>query len=131
MAFCEYNQLPVGGASSMSTLYGDPESASAPLRGMQDLIAAFSSGEKPSARHGVGIEYERLPVHRETGEAVPYSAPAPSRGGPHATIATFLSGMVARGWTAQREGGPIVALEKGGTHVTLEPGAQVELSGRV
>ena len=113
----------------MSTLFGGQggSSTDAPIRGASDLLALFHSGEKTADRFGVGVEYERLPVSRVTGLAIPYAA---ASGSP--SIEMFLERMVSeRGWRDQREHGRIIALEKNGTHVTLEPGAQVELSGKV
>ena len=113
----------------MSTLFGGqgPGSTGVPINGESDLLALFRSGEKAPQSFGVGVEYERLPLDRATGRAAPY---ATADGSP--AIEPFLERMVSqRGWTDQRENGRIIALEKAGTRVTLEPGAQVELSGRV
>jgi glutamate--cysteine ligase len=115
----------------MSTLFGDSREAARPLRGMDDLLLAFSSGEKPRSAFGIGIEYERLPVYRETGEAVPYLEPVLSPRREAGSIGQFLEALSERGWAPQKERGRIIALERSGTRVTLEPGAQVELSGRV
>ncbi|HZI93452.1 MAG TPA: glutamate-cysteine ligase family protein [Patescibacteria group bacterium] len=113
----------------MSTLFGanDAGRGDTPLRDRGQLCEIFRSGEKPSSRFGIGIEYERLPVSRQTGLAVPYAAPS---GRP--SVESFLETLAStRGWSAERENGRIIALERAGTRVTLEPGAQVELSGRV
>ena len=113
----------------MSTLFGGQggDSTGVPILGEEDLFAIFRSGEKPPDRFGIGVEYERLPVSRDTGLAIPFSG----RPGTPA-IEPFLERLVAeRGWVDQRENGRIIALEKNGTRVTLEPGAQVELSGKV
>ena len=114
----------------MSTLLGgsDPASAAGPIRGREDLIAVFRMGEKPVGRHGIGIEYERLPVSRESGGVIPYA----SRHIGSPSVERFLEKLAGdRGWTPRREDGHIIALERDGVLVTLEPGAQVELSGRV
>jgi len=113
----------------MSTLFGGGGDASTgnPIQDREDLFRIFRGGEKPPERFGLGIEYERLPVCRDTGLAVPYSAPS---GAP--SIEAFLEALTSRaGWRDEREAGHIIALERKGTRVTLEPGAQVELSGRV
>lgn len=113
----------------MSTLFGGQgaDSSGVPILGEEDLFALFRSGEKPPERFGVGVEYERLPVSRATGRAISFAA---TPGSP--AVEPFLERMVAdRGWHEQREHGRIIALEKDGTRVTLEPGAQVELSGKV
>lgn len=111
----------------MSTLYGDDRSAGQPIASRDDLLDVLRSGEKPASRWGIGIEYERLPVLRETGAAVPYLPD----GQDTPSIAKFLEALTSKGWEAQREQGNIVALERSGTRITLEPGAQVEMSGRV
>ena len=114
----------------MSTLLDgrDPTSSEGPIRGREDLLAVFRVGEKPHGRHGIGIEYERLPVSRETGSVIPYATKdvrSPS-------IERFLERLAGdRGWTPRREDGHIIALERNDVLVTLEPGAQVELSGSV
>ncbi len=121
----------------MSTLFGgtDPAHPSRPLRSPEDLLSVFRAGEKPRERFGIGIEYERLPVERETGLAVPYARPEGKegrRGRARATVEGFLESMAAsHGWEPARENGRIIALRRGETMLTIEPGAQVELSGRV
>lgn len=113
----------------MSTLFGGKgqEADDSPIRERDQLYGVFRAGEKASTRFGIGIEYERLSLSRATGRAVPYAA-AP--GAP--SVEAFLESMVAeRAWRPEREAGRIIALERAGTRVTLEPGAQVELSGRV
>src|SRR5262249_17095987 len=56
--------------------------------------------------------------------ALPYEGP----GGVLEILESLASGF---GWEPVREmeGGPIIALERGGAHVSLEPGGQLELSG--
>jgi glutamate--cysteine ligase len=116
----------------MSTLFGRDDAAPpAPLKGVEELTAIFSAGEKPRDRFGIGIEYERLPLHAGTGRAVPYGATDGRGRSPLPSVESFLEGMEARGWTAEREQGRIIALQRDATRVTLEPGAQVELSGGV
>ena len=107
----------------MSTLFGGSGNgvSDTPIRGGEDLLAFFRAGEKTQEAFGVGIEYERLAVSRETGLAIPYAARPGS-----ASVETFLEAMVAEhGWRAERELGRVIALERDGTRVTLEPGAQV------
>jgi len=97
-----------------------------------DLVSVFMSGEKPAEKHGIGIEYERLPVDRQTGRAVPYAAPTGPRGEAGKSIEALLEALSAEhGWEATREQGHITSLHKEGTRVTLEPGAQIEMSGQI
>src|SRR5574342_502635 len=127
----------------MSTLFaGQADSESQrPIGAKESLCEVFRAGEKPADRFGIGIEYERLPVSRETGRAGPYAAEAPTGVAPaargrspkaFATIERFLGALAEKGgWHAEREAGRAIALERRGTRVTIEPGAQIELSGRV
>jgi glutamate--cysteine ligase len=96
----------------------------APLRSEEDLLQVFRSGFKPASAWGAGIEYERLALDAETGEAAPYSGP---RG-----VERILREVAARsGWSPQEESGRVIGLARGGARVSLEPGAQIELSGAV
>jgi glutamate--cysteine ligase len=90
----------------------------------EDLHAYFDGGSKPRDRWGIGLEYERAGVFRDNGRAVPYEGPA--------SVETLLTTLArTRGWEPILEGGRILGLAKGGTRLTLEPGAQLELSGAV
>jgi glutamate--cysteine ligase len=89
-----------------------------------DLFAPFSRAMKPPAQWRVGAEAEKIGVRGPSHAAIPYEG----RGG----VLEILDALVARfGWEPVREteNGPIIALERGGGHVSLEPGGQLELSG--
>jgi glutamate--cysteine ligase len=89
-----------------------------------DLKGYFDPGAKPRERWGVGLEYERVGVFRDSGLAVPYEGPA--------SVETLLQKLAGeKGWTPHDEAGRILSLEKGGARITLEPGGQLELSGAV
>ncbi|MEM1032251.1 MAG: glutamate-cysteine ligase family protein [Myxococcota bacterium] len=113
----------------MSVVDHDDASAEAttvspPLRG-EDL-------ERPFARSGprrewLGTESEKFGVLRPNATPVSYD-------GRTCGIVQIFDGLMARGdWAPyrEREGGPVVALSKvgGSTVISLEPGAQLELSG--
>ncbi len=87
---------------------------------MEDLVAYFSTAAKPRVQFRIGIEQEKIGVLPD-GSAVPYDGP---RG-----ISAILEALVGRGFTAQREDGHIIALERNGERITVEPGGQLELSG--
>ncbi len=90
----------------------------------EDLEGYFDPGSKPRERWGIGIEYERVGVFRDSGRAVPYEGPV--------SVETLLKNLTRdRGWTPHEEEGRILALSKGGARITLEPGGQLELSGAV
>src|SRR5262245_22528850 len=121
----------------MSTLFdqSDPQAA-APIRDAAELTRFFRDGEKTPDRLGIGVEYERLPVSPATGRAVPYASPSVPPGErarrPAPSIEAFLHALAERhGWSPLLESGRIIALERGTSRVTLEPGAQLELSGGV
>jgi glutamate--cysteine ligase len=90
----------------------------------EDLKGYFEQGSKPRERWGIGLEYERVGVFRDSGLAVPYEG--------RASVETLLEALAReRGWAPHDEGGHVLALEKGATQITLEPGAQLEMSGAV
>jgi glutamate--cysteine ligase len=68
----------------------------------------------------VGVEQEKLAA-RATGAPVPYDGPN--------GIAALLAKLEARGFSAHREDGHTISLERAGDRITLEPGGQFELSG--
>jgi glutamate--cysteine ligase len=87
---------------------------------LEDLVAYFRGGSKPPASFRVGIEQEKIGV-REDGTPVPYEGTT--------GIEELLRRLEARGFAAKREDGHIIALERAGDRITVEPGGQVELSG--
>jgi glutamate--cysteine ligase len=85
------------------------------------LVAFLAAGAKPRERWAVGVEFEKLVVDSATGEAADYPR-----------IAQLLEGLAAAGsWERVLEEGRIIALKGPGSSVTLEPGGQLELSGRL
>lgn len=106
----------------------DPEDTlpkpDAPLRGMDDLLVLFDEAEKPRDRWLVGTEAERIAVQSSSGEHLPYEG--------RVSVVTIFDALVREhGWTPEREreDGPIIALRRGNSSVTLEPGSQIEFSG--
>lgn len=88
------------------------------------LLEPFRASEKPRERHVVGTEWERPGVFTGTFEPVPYEGP---RG-----VGTILEQLATRhGWVAESEtkSGPTLALKRDRASITLEPAAQLELSG--
>lgn len=105
----------------MTLIRSQPE-LERPIEGVEDLVAFLRSGEKPRERYRVGTEHEKLGMYADTLEPVPYEGP---RG-----IGALL-GVLERdhGYTGHREDGKLIALERDGATITLEPGGQLELSG--
>lgn len=106
----------------MSTEAKSPE-LSPEIRGLDDLEAYFHTGSKPRNAWRVGVEYETPVVSAETGDALPYE-------GSGACIRAVLEAMAVDGWSPVHESDRVIALRKGDASITLEPGGQVEMSGR-
>ncbi len=88
----------------------------------QDLRNYFDAGGRPRERWGVGIEYERFGVLRDTLEPLPYEGPV--------SVESLLQALVREcGWTPDEEAGRVIGVSRGSIRITLEPGGQVELSG--
>lgn len=89
---------------------------------LDDLLLPFHKAETPRADWVVGTEAERFGV-RSDGSPVHYEG--------EAGIAMVLGRLAEKGWTPTPEtpGGPLISLRKDNASVTLEPGAQLELSG--
>lgn len=93
-----------------------------PLERYDQLVEYFEQACKPRAQWGIGTEYEKVAVRAETGEAVPFT------GG----IEEVLRRLADRyAWEPIFEDGRIIALSGADAAITLEPGGQLELSGRV
>jgi glutamate--cysteine ligase len=92
------------------------------------LLTRFCAGFRPRRERKVGLEYELLGVHREDGTALPYAAEA--GGGQRVSVSEVLRALSDRfGWRVIG-GEPPLELSRHGSRITLEPGAQIELSGR-
>jgi glutamate--cysteine ligase len=95
-----------------------------PIQDAEDLCRVFRAAEKPPAEWRIGAEAEKFGVDATSGAPISYD-------GPRGVLRIFASLIEAHGWQAEREqqDGPIIALRRGAASVTLEPGAQLELSG--
>jgi glutamate--cysteine ligase len=92
------------------------------IEGIGQLRTFFERAGKPRAEWRVGTEYEKLAVDAKTGRATPYSGPT--------GIERVLRELADRyGWEPKLEGEHVIALYRDKASVTLEPGAQLELSG--
>ncbi len=100
----------------------DAVEANARVGSPEDLVEVFRRGEKPAERFRVGTEHEKIGLTTDDHSPVPYDTP---RG-----IRTLLETIAeVDGWTRILEGPNVIALEKEGASITLEPGGQLELSG--
>jgi glutamate--cysteine ligase len=98
------------------------EQEAVPVRSTDDLIAYFASAGKPAAAWRIGTEHELIGVNRETGEPPPYDGPS--------GIGALLAAFAANGGTPVMEGDAMIALMRGDTQLTIEPGGQFELAAR-
>ncbi|MFU8802616.1 MAG: glutamate--cysteine ligase [Bradymonadaceae bacterium] len=95
-----------------------------PIENHDQLLDYFRSGEKPRHERGIGTEHEKFAFKRADGEMLAFEEP----GGFGDLFQRLLE---AYGWEAAYDGGHIVALEREGAAITLEPGGQFELSGAI
>lgn len=95
-----------------------------PLRSFDDLTRYFAGGSKGEALLGVGTEHEKFGFDKATLNPVPFEG--------EQGIEALLRELANRfGWTRVFDGEALVGLEKNGAAITLEPGGQLELSGRI
>jgi glutamate--cysteine ligase len=87
---------------------------------VDDLVAYFSAGARPRTDFRIGIEQEKIGT-RGSGAPVCYRGTD--------GIAEVLRRLERRGFAATREGESIIALERAGERITIEPGGQLEFSG--
>ncbi len=95
-----------------------------PIQRHEDLLELFTAACKPRDAWRIGPEFEKFGVFEETGMPVPYE-------GDRGVLRIFRELTERHGWTVESEydGGPVIALIRGGASITLEPGGQLELSG--
>jgi len=88
---------------------------------IEELSSFFTSAFKPRDQWKIGCEFEKLGVDPSSGRAASYS-------GPHG-VERILSDLSERfGWTPHGEASRVLALDRDSSHITLEPGSQLELS---
>ncbi len=94
-----------------------------PIERFDQLVAGFEAGCKPRDQWRIGTEYEKVSVRPADGRAAPFSGPN--------GIERLLEILAERfDWAPVREDQRLVALRREGASITLEPGAQLELSGK-
>jgi glutamate--cysteine ligase len=93
-----------------------------PIGTRDDLLEVFFESADATRPPKIGPEKEKCGVHAADFSPVTYEG----------VVMNVLVDLAAHhGWTPEREraGGPLIALQKNGASVTLEPGGQLELSG--
>ncbi len=89
---------------------------------MADLVSWLRGKERPREDWKVGLEHEKVLLRAGTLDPVPYAGP----GGVEGVLRSFE----AYGYEPFEEDGRIIASQKNGLTVSIEPGGQIELSGR-
>lgn len=92
------------------------------MRGIRDLVEWFRGHERPPSEWKVGLEHEKIPLVAGTLDPVQYGGP----GGIGATLRAFGR----YGYAPFEEDGNVIAAQKNGLTISIEPGGQLELSGR-
>jgi glutamate--cysteine ligase len=92
------------------------------VRDVAELAAWFRRYERPRADWKIGLEHEKIAIRSATREPVPYDGP----GG----VAALLRGFERWRYAPFEEDGRIIASQNEGLTVSIEPGGQIELSGR-
>lgn len=82
----------------------------------------FRESETAKDEFKIGAEFEYFVVNSDTLETISYYG----KNG----IESLLRELTKRGWKGKYEEGHLMGLSKDGNNITLEPGAQVELSTR-
>ncbi len=88
------------------------------------LVESFYRSERPDGTGLIGAESEKIGVRRSTLEPLGY--------GQEFGVCKVMASLHERfGWSTivEQEGGPVLGLTRNNASVTLEPGAQLELSG--
>lgn len=95
-----------------------------PLSGLDELEEPFRESEKPPSRFRIGAEAEKFGFLSESLTPVRYS-------GERSILSVFERLREKHGWrpVSEFDGAPVIALSRGQASITLEPGAQLELSG--
>ncbi len=103
---------------------GPPSALGAPITDRRQLVAELEAGMKPPARWRIGTEHEKFAFRQCDLRPLPYDGPD--------GIAAVLTELKTRfGWQPVLEQDRIIGLKDAqGCNVSLEPGGQVELSGR-
>ena len=84
----------------------------------EKIIEYFESGIKANKDFKIGIEHEKFLFNSQNNKRIDYQK-----------IKEMFSALIEFGWNPVLENDNIIALNKSGKNITLEPGNQIELSG--
>ena len=88
------------------------------IKSKEQIIDYFKSGIKKNKSFKIGIEHEKFLFNEKNNKRINYSK-----------VKQMFSALLEFGWNPIHEKKSIIALNKGGKNITLEPGNQIELSG--
>ncbi len=88
------------------------------INSKEKVINYFKSGVKEPKNFKIGIEHEKFLFNNSDNKRIDYSK-----------IKEMFTALLEFGWNPVFEKENIIALNKGGKNITLEPGNQIELSG--
>tara|TARA_B100001250_G_scaffold398526_1_gene406835 strand:+ start:72 stop:1367 length:1296 start_codon:yes stop_codon:yes gene_type:complete len=88
------------------------------INSKEKIINYFKSGIKEAKNFKIGIEHEKFLFNNNDNRRIDYSK-----------IKEMFAALLEFGWNPVFEKKNIIALNKGGKNITLEPGNQIELSG--
>jgi glutamate--cysteine ligase len=97
------------------------QSSNEPVTGKAQLVEYIAAGCKPKSDWRIGTEHEKFVFHTDGFRPVPYE-------GDSGIVAIFRD-LEHFGWKPISESGKVIALNRNGASITLEPGGQFELSG--
>lgn len=99
-----------------------PASDEQPIRSADDLVAVFHEAADGAKTPRIGPEQEKCGVFAKDFQPITYEG---------ALLNVLVDLASHHGWHTYRErdGGPVIALNRDDANVTLEPGGQLELSG--
>ncbi len=108
----------------MNTSIQDKAGDDAQILSRDELVSVFAQAEKPKEQFLIGAEGEKFGVQERTGRPLFY-------GGDFSVCQVIRHLCSEYGWSPIREveDGPLLGAERGQASLTLEPGAQFELSG--
>src|SRR5712692_1925350 len=95
-----------------------------PVSSVEELTSYFRKAERLAPTHQIGLEHEKLVYPVGSADPVPYPGPS--------GIDALLEKLRPNGYVAFRESPkqPVIALTRGQSTISLEPGGQLELSGK-
>ena len=89
------------------------------IHSKQDLINYFKRGCKKESQLSIGVEHEKFIFNKSTNLRIDFE-----------TISKIFSFLEKFGWKKIKEKDYVIGLSKEGQSITLEPGNQIELSGK-